>query len=102
MQSTGQTVAQDWQLVQESLLMTLRYRVSFFRSSLRVAKYSVTDMVIAGCRAEGADAKGARATIAGPSASLMTLPPAAAADGELPEENSRNSQNSGPAGERLP
>ncbi len=48
MQSTGQTVAQDWQLVHESLLMTLMYRVSFFRSSLRVWKYSVTRMVMTG------------------------------------------------------
>lgn len=46
MQSTGHTVAQELQDVQLSLLITLRYRVSFFRSGSRVRKYSVMEIVI--------------------------------------------------------
>jgi hypothetical protein len=63
MQSTGQTVAQDMQLVQLSLLMTLMYRVSFLRSSLRVWKYSSTEMVMLANRTGGSG--GASLTWAG-------------------------------------
>jgi hypothetical protein len=46
MQSTGHTDAHELQDVQLSLLITLRYRVSFFRSAFRVRKYSVIEIVI--------------------------------------------------------
>ena len=48
MQSTGQTDAHELHDVQLSLLITFRYRVSFFRSAFRVRKYSVIEMVMIG------------------------------------------------------
>lgn len=70
MQSTGHTDAQELQDVQLSLLMTLIYRVSFFRSALRVRKYSVIEIVIAGALNECSDVRRkstcARAGVAGP------------------------------------